>query len=296
MKLQALLIGIVLGSVIITNDVKYGRAHGYWAELEGPLTVNKPSLNKRDLDLTLDLYQPENLDTPRPLILFIHGGAFYFGSKKDRPIMDMCEYFAGLGYVTASINYRMGFNPDKKEILQAEDNTLQDAHTALGFLCAHAEEYHIDPGRVFIVGASAGAITALRLAFSKEEERHEPCRIVAVANLWGAVRDLSILENARTSIVSFHGMKDNIVAYGHDFPFLAGGKALAKLLSDEMYGSSCIDAKADSLGLRHRFYSYPAEGHGINSTTLKLIPNEKHPVIREHIRDFFAEELDGSYK
>ena len=64
----------------------------------------------------MDLYLP-NCDDPthtsrRPLIVFIHGGAFVAGDKNEANLQTMCKEFAKRGYVTATIDYRLGFISD----------------------------------------------------------------------------------------------------------------------------------------------------------------------------------------
>src|SRR6185295_5606174 len=59
--------------------------------------------------LLLDIYEPQG-DTmaARPLIIMAHGGAFLGGSKTGTDIVPLCKDFAKLGYVVASIEYRLG--------------------------------------------------------------------------------------------------------------------------------------------------------------------------------------------
>lgn len=311
--------------VAVTKDICYGHAEGYWTSLSGVeqdmLKLFSQgyfkSFRKHDLDLTLDLYQPERLSSKRPLILFIHGGAFYIGSKDEPAYMDFCNHFASMGYITASINYRLGFHVSKNEIERAGYVALQDAHAAIRYLVAHADEYGIDPRRIFVAGSSAGGITALNLAFMNDDVRPASSRgkkaflvnkadlggiessgndikaafkIRAIANMWGAVSDLDILENSRTSIVSFHGECDDIVPYAEGYPLTCAGDGIARMLSEEMYGSACIDKKAGEVGLRHRFYSFPGEGHAFNTDENKQ-PNENHKFIRDRISEFFFQEI-----
>src|ERR1700753_1028755 len=55
-----------------------------------------------------DLYQPANDPTAnRPLIIWMHGGGFKFGSKKATGIRLWCKSFARRGYVCAAINYQL---------------------------------------------------------------------------------------------------------------------------------------------------------------------------------------------
>lgn len=312
--------------VSATPDICFGHAEGYWTSLQGAeqdlsriFTQGYiKSFKKKDLELTLDLYRPEGIQGKRPLILFIHGGAFYIGNKEEPAYIDFCRHFAEMGYITASMNYRLGFHISKNEIERAGYVALQDAHAALRFLCANADEYGIDPGRVFVAGSSAGAITALNLAFMNDEVRPDSSRgkkafltnrkdlgdidssgndlkadfkIAAIANMWGAITDLELMDNAKTSIVSFHGEADTTVPYGEGYPLASAGETLAKMLSELMYGSSCIDKKAEEAGLRHRFYSFPGEKHALNTTGKDKTPNRNHDFIKSRMEEFFFEEM-----
>ncbi len=66
--------------------------------------------------LKMDIYLPQcddvSHESKRPLLLWVHGGAFLAGSKDDVSITNLCKQFAKRGYVTASISYRLGFISD----------------------------------------------------------------------------------------------------------------------------------------------------------------------------------------
>lgn len=132
--------------------------------------------------LELDIYTPicnGSTIASRPLILFIHGGAFLAGSKEDASIVKLCKEFAKRGYVTAGINYRLGFvsddipwscNYSNYECVFATDSAewyralyrgIQDGKGALRFLINHHNEYRIDTANVFVAGESAGAFISL---------------------------------------------------------------------------------------------------------------------------------------
>ena len=57
--------------------------------------------------------------------------------------------FAARGYVAASIEYRTS----NEAQFPAQ---LTDVKAAVRYLRAHAEDYSIDPGRIFAMGESAG--------------------------------------------------------------------------------------------------------------------------------------------
>jgi len=140
-------------------------------------------------DLTLDVCLPSNDTLPtygRPLMIIIHGGAFIAGSKDDFIQQRMLKDFAKRGYVTASINYRLGmFNTDSKwhcnltqlglpwDCLNAQDTVeyyraiyraTQDAKGAIRFLI-NDTAYHINANNVFLIGESAGGFISLSAAF-----------------------------------------------------------------------------------------------------------------------------------
>lgn len=308
-----------------TEDVVYGHAHGYWTHLPGvEAEVSKAftdgyikSFRRRHLALDLDLYQPQGVSGPRPLILFIHGGAFYVGDKQEPAYVDFCEHFASMGYVTASMNYRLGFHAGKGEVERAGYVALQDAHAAMRFLVSKAKEYNIDTGRIFVAGSSAGSITALNLAFMTEKDRPESSyggkglfngndlgridgsgnsikadfRILAIANMWGAVSSTDIISNSKTDIISFHGDADNVVPYAEGYPFSSAGPVISQMLSEQMYGSACIDEAAEAAGLRHRMFTFEGEGHALNTTGKQKTPNANHTFIKKETAKFFFREI-----
>lgn len=129
--------------------------------------------------LRLDLYRPiGDVATNRPLLVWIHGGAFLVGNRGQMAAES--QAYAQLGYVTASISYRLDPGNHclqvqaglysgaeliaerarcEKAILGARD----DAAMAIAWLRTNAATYGIDPTRVAVGGSSAGAITAIHV-------------------------------------------------------------------------------------------------------------------------------------
>lgn len=139
----------------------------------------------KDLDLDMDLYYPREPlkedERRRPLLILIHGGAFYNGDKKSIGFPEMGQHFAERGYVVASINHRLGFKLLAADADRAGYRALQDTHAAVCYLIENADEFGIDTTMIFSAGTSAGAITALNLAFMREENRPESTRSNGVA-------------------------------------------------------------------------------------------------------------------
>jgi acetyl esterase/lipase len=91
---------------------------------------------------------------PRPLLVYIHGGGWTSGDKKQ----DTAKYqpFLDKGISCAAINYRLsGIAP-----LPAP---VHDAARAIQFLRTKAKEWNIDTAHIALTGGSAGACTSMWL-------------------------------------------------------------------------------------------------------------------------------------
>ena len=192
-----------------------------------------------------DLYQPagDHL-TKWPLIIWMHGGGFKFGTKEAKDIRLWCKSFAQRGYVCAAINYRLSkkdplfnFNELQKSCFYA----VQDAKMAVAYFKLHQSEYNIDPDKIILAGNSAGGLIALQAAYSTDAELAKMAgitdtvamqrgifKVAGVINFWGAIFDLNWLKNTRVPIVSVLGSKDGVVPPTHKSAPLFGGTDIHK--------------------------------------------------------------------
>ena len=298
------------------SDIPYAKVMGFWSELGSETSVSDKifkmgnAISEIPLDLHLDVFRPLN-DTLRkhPLVMMVHGGSFYFGSKDDKSITRWCRHLASQGYVTASIDYRIGFLPTMQSIGRAGYRAVQDAHAAMRYLVAHREEYGIDTSMLFVGGASAGAITVLNLAYMTNDSRPEfthrgflrpelgdidTCgndikadfRIRGIVDMWGAMPDTTLLHGHDIPILAFHGDADDIVPYGHDYPFGLAGD-LKTLLTERMYGSSCIVDCARKHGQKANLVTFSGYKHSphLEPDTKEL--NDIFYIIQAKMSDFF---------
>lgn len=105
--------------------------------------------------LTLDLYSPEKATDPLPVILWIHGGGWRSGGKKQCPAVTLVPN----GFAVASIDYRLTSTaPFPAQI--------EDCKAAVRWLRANASAYHLDPDHIGVWGHSAGGHLAALLGTS----------------------------------------------------------------------------------------------------------------------------------
>jgi acetyl esterase/lipase len=108
--------------------------------------------------LKADFYQPRHTTEKAPAIVVIHGGSWDKGSKGEI-FQSQCKWLAAQGYVVMDIDYRLA--PQFTYKAQVED-----VHGAIHWLRTHADSYGIDPGRIGLLGRSAGGHLALMAAFT----------------------------------------------------------------------------------------------------------------------------------
>jgi acetyl esterase/lipase len=114
--------------------------------------------------LALDFYRAVGTaagSSPRPCVIVIHGGSWLHGNRLDDGTTRwLADWLAGLGYMVASIDYRL--SPQFKWPAQREDLLA-----AIRFLRDHATDLGIDSDRLVLVGRSAGAQMAIATAYAE---------------------------------------------------------------------------------------------------------------------------------
>jgi acetyl esterase/lipase len=199
----------VFSAVTTTNDITYGRA---------PLDDGTP------VDLKLDLYQPAG-DTAakRPAVVWVHGGGFTSGDKSSGRAK--ATFFARLGYVAVSINYRLlspdgcGGNPDPTPLCEhAALEAQHDAQAAVRWLRANASTYKIDTDRIAMAGGSAGAVTSVLAATHSEDPGTSgnpgyPSDIRAAVSVSGGMPTNELIDAGDAPTLFIHGTEDRVVPF-----------------------------------------------------------------------------------
>ena len=111
---------------------------------------------------TFDLWLAKSAN-PTPLVIYIHGGGFVGGDKSRYFQSEDVVRFLDAGVSVATINYRF-MNEAPYGILAS----MNDSKRFVQFIRFHAEKYNVDKTRIACTGGSAGAGTALWLAFSDD--------------------------------------------------------------------------------------------------------------------------------
>jgi len=275
-------ISIIICLLIWTTSQAYSQTHCHNAKANSSVgrsenIVYKEYLNQKgkEKDLNIELVYPaDNLPVKkRPLIIGLHGSGFI-----NTCIADACyikysknvltKNFTPQGFITASVEYRLAspfdfnpFNIKDDKLREMHFKALQDARQAIKFIFENAEDLGIDTNNVFLIGTSAGAITALSAAFLDNEEvpadllekygrLEKREKVKGVISLSGAMYDLSYLEGGdKIPLMIVHGKQDFVVPV--DKGFYLNAKHLTPV-----FGGRAVFEQAQKKGIPVKGFFY----------------------------------------
>jgi para-nitrobenzyl esterase len=288
----------VFTNVTVTSNITYG---------------SNLNFNGTTKSLKLDFYEPQgDVETARPLIVWVHGGSFLGGTKTDQDMVALSNAFTKKGYVCASIDYRTGFFPiDSANSIKAVLRAVHDLRAAVRFFYKDADganTYKVDTTNIFIGGSSAGAITALHYEYlNKTCEVSEtnyisqttldqvggmegisgnPCYssdVKGVINLCGALARYNWLEAGDLPLCSMHGTNDATVGYNRQI--VNPGVPLMYL-----DGSRMLREQAEAVGVANPFYTFYNAPHvpylGTSASALAYMDTTVN-----FVRDFLIDQM-----
>ncbi|TWT80758.1 Carboxylesterase NlhH [Planctomycetes bacterium CA13] len=299
---------------VINDDVKKGQKpannskikKGNKVQLPDGVSIHRdiPYTNSGHERHTLDLYLPagdENAGS-RPLVVWIHGGGWWKGSK-DSIVKQ--SFVLREGFALASINYRLSSDA----IFPAQ---IHDCKAAIRFLRKNAEQYNIDSNRIGVWGSSAGGHLVALLGTSGDVAELEgdlgetgvSSRVQAVCDWFGPTDFLK--RNNRSNNPT---LKNRDISK-HPLPMLLGGliqdrqdearaaSPVSYISADDppfliMHGDSDLLVKLEqSTRFHHRL-----RDTGIPSTLI-IYPGHGHSFFKEpeqhqQVIDFFSKHLLG---
>lgn len=163
----------VFSEVTVTSNVTYGVNATVLALSVAGQAIPQP--------LLMDVYTPVgDTATKRPLVLVFHSGNFLpfpqnggtSGTKEDSTVVEICTRLAKRGFVAASVDYRLGWNPiagTQTEriftLINAAYRGVQDTRTAIRFfkksVAENSNVYGVDSTKITLWGVGTGGYISL---------------------------------------------------------------------------------------------------------------------------------------
>ena len=125
----------------------------------------------------LDLYRTKNPKKQKPLIVFVHGGSWQHGNKRD--YLFIGETFAREGFDVAVINYHLA----PEHIFPA---FIDDLAQAIHYLTQNQNKLNISTDNMILMGHSAGAFNVMSVVYSAQSQNFKyKDQIKAIVGLAG---------------------------------------------------------------------------------------------------------------
>ncbi len=291
MKLLQLLSIILLtgstswGQVSTCDGVRYTTFSYVPSATTGVQFGNATTIGGNNQDLFMDIYEPSgDVAAERPLVIVAFGGSFISGTRQD---MDwMCEYYSSLGYVAATIDYRLYDAPlipfpDSVDMTEEVLMAVSDMKAAVRYFkedAATTNNYRIDTNHIFVGGISAGAIAAAHTALLDSNDVIEPYiqpllannggwtgnsstntqytdDVRGLLNFSGALRKASYIDANDPDLFSVHDDGDETV------PYASGSANVFSVPIINMEGSFLMDQQAQSVSVPTELITFPGNGH-----------------------------------
>lgn len=146
-----------------------------WGQLVFPFPIRHRRVERepgitfaRDggIDLELDVYRRDDHPEGRPVLLYVHGGAWVISNRNEQGLPLMQE-MAARGWVGVNADYRL--SP-----FATFPDHIVDVKRAIVWIREHADEIGADPAFIAIAGGSAGGHLAALAALSNGDPRFQP--------------------------------------------------------------------------------------------------------------------------
>ncbi len=145
------------------------------------------------LRLKLDVYHPNKGVERAPVLMYVHGGAWILGTRKEQGL-PLIHRMARAGWVVVAVDYRLSPRatfPDH----------LVDLKRAMAWIRDHIADYGGDPSFVAVAGNSAGGHLAALFALTPHDKRYQP--------------GFEAVDTSVMACVPYYGIHDFTDRFGH---------------------------------------------------------------------------------
>ncbi|KAF9458163.1 Alpha/Beta hydrolase protein [Collybia nuda] len=183
----------------------------------GPACIQRPAvvgIGSEDC-LTLNVWKPTNASAGAklPVVVYIHGGGFYYGTPQGFPLYDWVAQHP-TGIVGVSITYRLGllgFLGGPTVVADGNLNAgLLDQRAGLEWVQRHISKFGGDPDNISISGESAGGASMMMQAVAYGGSKPAPFkRVIAQSIGFGPTRTQAQVEDTFKNAVTYVGCSDS---------------------------------------------------------------------------------------
>lgn len=221
--------------------------------------------------LKLDIWYDHNDTSPRPTLVYIHGGGWVFGSKEGA-FTQFIPYLQR-GWRVVNVEYRMYSS-------SLAPAAVEDTRCALRWVFNNADQWKFDTSKIVLTGHSAGGHLSLitgMLPKGTPLDNHcydeKEMKVAAIINWYGIsdVNDLLAGPNLKNYAVMWMGSQPNAAAVAKSVSPISYVRAgLPPILSvhgdkDDVVPyahSRDLHTKLTEAGVKNQLVTVPGGGHG----------------------------------
>ena len=224
--------------------------------------------------LYLDVYVPQVQNEQKACLFYVFGGGFVGGKRDDNNQVGMIKkHYTDKGYVVIAIDYRLGMRGQSnysallavKKFQAAIYMASEDLISALDFTLKNlldTKGYKINPNNIFVMGSSAGAVTALQTDYAICNGYLNSSILPADFHLAGVISYAGAIfsthgkpkykNHAPAPTLLCHGTEDHLVNYKK-----------TQLANLGFFGSDVIAKQFKKYGYNYYIRRYSGLGHQV---------------------------------
>lgn len=224
---------------------------------------------------TLTIYSPEASRNTGMCLLVCPGGGYHILAM-DLEGTEVCEWLNSIGVTGALLKYRV----PRREGLPKHAAPMQDAQRAMGILRQRAQEFAINPGRIGMLGFSAGGHLTAAVSTNDSQRQYSA---VDDADRQSCRPDFAVLIYPGGLIDTATGRLSTELKVDHETPptFLA-------MTADDPVGPEGLLVYAGALkkaGVPVELHLYPRGGHGYGLRRTEVAATSWPDRLAEWLKD-----------
>jgi dipeptidyl aminopeptidase/acylaminoacyl peptidase len=246
---------------------------------------------KGETILYMDVYKRVDAKPSSPCMLFLFGGGFTVGNRRDRRYLEYFEHLLSEGIVVVAIDYRLGMVGVENEPWLYPDALeysikigVEDLFDAVKYLQNNAELLSIDKDKIMVSGSSAGAIIALESDYiirnkcgDYDNSPQEDFKFAGVISFSGGLyffcKNWESCNRCAPTLL-FHGGKDWVVT-----PYSI------VMFEESFFGSTALIELFEKSNSDYYYCFYPELGHEVSYQSM----NQEHDLISEFLHQYILD-------
>lgn len=193
-------------------------------------TIRYKLLPNTDANLiSLDLYSYAGISSPKPVVVYIHGGGWVTGDKANK-LNNKTTLFNSLHYLFVSVNYRL--SPYPSDVLNANrikyPDHNNDVADAVKWVIDSIGKYGGDPSKIVLLGHSSGAHL---VSLTGTSQLFLPARNILLSSLKG----IASIDTEGYDVLSQSSEELYINAFGKDQHIQAQASPVYNLTNSHTY-------------------------------------------------------------